>query len=43
MVRVVILAGILAASIHAANAQDTFGNSEAGRVYLARCVRLAMR
>jgi mono/diheme cytochrome c family protein len=33
MVRVVILAGILAASIHAANAQDTFGNSEAGRVY----------
>ncbi len=33
MMRVVILAGILAASIHAANAQDTFGNSEAGRVY----------
>jgi hypothetical protein len=33
MVRVVILAGILAASIHAANAQDTFGNSGAGRVY----------
>jgi hypothetical protein len=43
MARVVILAGILAASIHAANAQDTFGNSKAGQCTLARCVRLAMR
>ena len=36
MMRVGMLAGILAASIHAANAQDTFGNPEAGRVYATR-------
>ena len=34
MVRVVILAGILAASIRAANAQDPLGNPEAGGVYV---------
>ena len=33
MMRIVMLAGILAASAYAANAQDTSGNSEAGRVY----------
>ncbi len=33
MMRIVILGGIFAASACAANAQDTFGNSEAGRVY----------
>ena len=43
MVRVVILAGILAASIHVANVQDTFGTRRPGVCALARCVRLAMR
>jgi mono/diheme cytochrome c family protein len=33
MTRIGVLAGILAASIHAANAQDAPGNLEAGRLY----------
>ena len=33
MMRVVMLAGVLAGSASAANAQDTLGNQEAGRVY----------
>ena len=32
MIRIVILVGILAASASAANAQDTLGNAQAGRV-----------
>jgi len=33
MTRIVMLAGILAASAYAANAQDAAGNPEVGRVY----------
>ena len=33
MMRIVMLAGILAASAYTANAQEASGNSEAGRVY----------
>jgi mono/diheme cytochrome c family protein len=33
MVRIVIIAGILAAFAYAANAQDVAGNPEVGRVY----------